>query len=159
MILSVDPEAISGIVREVADSEILPRYQSLTADEISEKNGGELVTIADEESERVLAERLTTYLPGSVVLGEESYAKNPAIMASLEGDAPVWIIDPIDGTKNIAHGRQPFTVILALCLAGETVMGWIYEPVERWMGVAEKGAGAKFNGSSAKVAAPNSANS
>ncbi len=156
MNLRVDPTEIAAIIREVAETEILPRYQTLTDDEIMQKKGGEVVTIADEESERVLAKKLTAYLPGSVVLGEEGYAKDPSIMAALEGDVPAWIIDPIDGTKNFAAGRSPFTVILALCMNGETIMGWIYEPVERWMGVAEKGAGAEFNGIAAHVAAPKS---
>ena len=154
MQISVDPAAIAEIIQEVAEAEILPRYQSLTDDEIMQKKGGEVVTIADEESERALAKKLTALLPGSIVLGEEGFAKDPTLMAALNGDAPVWIIDPIDGTKNFAAGKWPFVVIVALSLKGETVMGWIYDPVEKRLGMAEQGSGAAFNGAPAKIAAP-----
>lgn len=158
MSLNVDPVAIAEIIRDVAETVILPRYQTLSADEISEKVGGELVTIADEESELLLSQYLTAYLPGSVVLGEEGYAKDPNVIAALTGDAPVWILDPVDGTHNFAAGKRPFVVIVALCLKGETVMGWIYDPIDQRLGFAEKNAITEFNGITTQIASskPNS---
>lgn len=152
----VDLLEIAEIIKHVAEAEIMPRYQSLSAEDISEKQGGEVVTIADEAAERELSKRLTQALPGSVVLGEEGYAADPSVMKNLEGTAPVWIIDPIDGTKNFAAGRTPFTVLVALSQNGETIMGWNYDPVSRRLGMAEKGSGAIYNGQPAKVAAPKS---
>jgi fructose-1,6-bisphosphatase/inositol monophosphatase family enzyme len=154
MSLSVDSIAIAEIIREVAEAEILPRYQSLTEDEISEKQGGEVVTIADEKAEQALSKRLKAALPGSVILGEEGYAADPSVMLRLDGDQPVWIIDPIDGTKNFAAGRAPFTVLIALVQNGETIMGWNYDPVANRLGMAEKGSGAVYNDAAGKIAAP-----
>ncbi|MBT4938548.1 MAG: inositol monophosphatase, partial [Rhodospirillaceae bacterium] len=151
-----DPQSIAEIILDVAETEIMPRYQSLSESDISEKQGGEVVTVADEAAERALSQRLSATLPGSTILGEEGYAADPSVMRRLEDDAPLWIIDPIDGTKNFAQGREPFTVLVALVIGGETVMGWNYDPVSGRMGMAEKGSGADYNGRAATMAEPKS---
>src|SRR3546814_9282988 len=58
--------------------------------------------------------RLTDLLPGSLVVGEEAVHAEPALMDQLASDAPVWILDPIDGTRNFAHGRPVFAIMVAL---------------------------------------------
>ena len=60
-------------------------------------------------------------LPGSLVVGEEGVAADPGVLEALSGDAPVWIIDPIDGTANFADGKPIFAVMVALVRRGETV--------------------------------------
>src|SRR3546814_4788643 len=60
----------------------------------------DLVTIADEAAERALAARLPALVPGSVLVGEEGVERDAGLLGLLQGDAPVWIVDPIDGTKN-----------------------------------------------------------
>ncbi len=147
-----DPNLVAGIIREVAITEILPRYQSLAATDIETKSSGEPVTVADEESERCLTERLGELLPGACFIGEEAAERNPQLLNTINGDDPVWIIDPIDGTKNFAVARPPFVVIVALCHRGETLMGWIYEPLEERMAFAKKGDGAFINGKQVRVA-------
>ena len=79
MSLKIDPYKISEIIQSVAEAEILPHYQTLTAADISTKNGGELVTIADEAAERALSKSLSAALPGSVVLGEGVVIRNNTI--------------------------------------------------------------------------------
>lgn len=146
-----DAAAVAEIIRDVANTEILPRYQSLSDADIETKSSGEPVTIADEESERQLSARLAALLPGSLVIGEEAVERDPHLLDALQQDQPVWIIDPIDGTINFAAGRAPFVVIIALCHRGETVMGWIYEPLENRIAMTEKGSGAYIDGVEAKV--------
>lgn len=124
-----DPLSVLNIMRDVAETEIMSRFRSLKDGDISEKSPGDLVTIADQESERAFTERLPSLIPGSQILGEEGYEADPNTIQALAGDAPVWIVDPVDGTFNFAHGKSPFTVIVALVQNRETKAGWILDPL------------------------------
>jgi fructose-1,6-bisphosphatase/inositol monophosphatase family enzyme len=62
------------------------------------------------------------------------------------GDALCWIIDPIDGTNNFASGKPPFGIMVALAEAGETIGGWIYDPLRGRLCTAHKGQGAFIDG-------------
>ena len=122
-------ETVDAIIREVAADEIMPRFRELAAHEITEKNPGDLVTAADIEAEARLTEALGALVPGSVVVGEEAAEDDPGILRALGGEAPVWIVDPLDGTRNFAEGRACFAVIVAYCRGCETLAGWIHDPV------------------------------
>ena len=137
-----DPQQVAEIIRRVAAEEILPRFNKLEKADISEKQSGEIVTAADVASERRLVAELTAILPGSVVVGEEGYAADAACIEHLTRAAPVWIIDPVDGTRNFAEGRGIFGVIVALAVDGDTVAGWIYDPLgdDMMWGIAGEGA-------------------
>ncbi|MFV3130091.1 inositol monophosphatase family protein [Niveispirillum sp. KHB5.9] len=148
----LDPEKVAAIIREVAATEIVPRFRALAKGDIREKSPGDFVTIADEAAERVLTARLTDLLPGSLVVGEEACAADPAILSRITaGDDPVWIIDPVDGTSNFANGRPVFAVLLALAVGGKTVAGWIYDPIGNRMAIAEVGQGAWMGGERLKA--------
>lgn len=142
----VDPETVAELLRETAEAVILPRFRLLRQEEIREKKPGDFVTIADLEAEHMLEERLRALAPGSVVLGEEAAAQDPGRFAVLMDDVPVWVIDPIDGTGNFARGAAGFAVILACVERAEVRAGWIYDPLERVMVVAELGAGTWSDG-------------
>ncbi len=148
----IDPETVASFIRETARSVILPRFRALKREEISEKGPGDFVTIADIEAERRLSALLTGALPGSAVLGEEAAAKDPALMRLTGGDGPLWIIDPIDGTNNFAHGRPGFAVILAYAEAGAVRGGWLYDPLGERLAWAVLGQGAWSNGTRLKTA-------
>jgi len=139
--VKVDPHRVAEIIRSTAEEVILPRFCCLTSGQVKEKGPGDLVTIADTEAEQLLTRRLTELLPGSLVVGEESVAADAKVLDRLSGEAPVWIIDPVDGTRNFAHGRPKFAVIVALVARGKTVQGWIHDPLEHQTYVAEQGAG------------------
>ncbi len=142
-----DSAAVAAAIQEVAQAEALSRFQSLAAHEISEKSPGDLVTIADVETERALERVLGDLLPGSIMVGEEAVAENPKLLDALaDGEAPCWIIDPIDGTINYAHGVPLFATMVALVVGGEVVGGWVYDPVHDVMAMAEKGGGAYLDG-------------
>ena len=63
--MTLDPQKVATIIRDVAESIVLPRFQKLADHEISVKSSGDLVTIADEEAERALGQALRALLPGS----------------------------------------------------------------------------------------------
>lgn len=149
-----DAGAVSRILEEIAAEEVLPRFQQLGRREVKEKRPGELVTAVDLAVERRLEERLTDLLPGSAVLGEEAAEHEPDAFARLAGEAPVWIVDPIDGTGNFARGRPVFALMVALVVRGDTVAGWIHDPVGRRTALAVAGGGARLSGRGIRVPAP-----
>ena len=141
-----DPDVVARIIVGIADEEILPRFGALKETDIREKKPGDLVTKADERSEGRLTTALMALLPGSVVVGEEGVAADPARLSRLFGPEPVWIVDPLDGTRSFVRGRGGFTVIVALADQGRTVAGWIYRPLDRVMALAVTGEGATLAG-------------
>jgi fructose-1,6-bisphosphatase/inositol monophosphatase family enzyme len=140
--MTPSPDAVSAVIREVADRVVLPRFKRLAAHEISEKKAGDIVTIADEEAELALERALGGLLPGSAVVGEEAVSKRPGALAAIVGAAPVWIVDPVDGTQNFADGDSCFAMIVALVRGQETVAGWIHEPATATTVWAVRGEGA-----------------
>jgi len=134
-------QSVAAVMRDAAARAIMPRYQSLTADEIEAKAADDLVTIADTDAEAILAEGLARLLPEAAIVGEEAVHADPALMDKL-GDALCWIIDPVDGTNNFAVGKPPFGILVALAEAGETIAGWIYDPLRERLCHAHRGQGA-----------------
>jgi fructose-1,6-bisphosphatase/inositol monophosphatase family enzyme len=135
--------ATVAAIREVAETYILPRFKKLAESDVRSKtHPGDLVTIADIESEHALTRMLPELLPGSLVIGEEAASAEDAVLDRLKDDKPVWIIDPIDGTANFVNGVARFAVMVALVQRGVTLMGWIHDAVAHRTLWAEKGAGA-----------------
>jgi fructose-1,6-bisphosphatase/inositol monophosphatase family enzyme len=139
-------EEVAGLIREVATTIVLPRFRRLDAEEVRQKSPGDVVTIADQESERALAAGLTRLLPGSEVVGEEAVAADPGVLARVGDRGAVWIVDPLDGTNNFAAGKTPFAVMVALLRGGEPAASWILDVVADRMAVAEAGSGAYIDG-------------
>lgn len=125
---------------------MLPRFRALQHHEIMEKKPGDLVTVADIEAEHRLTRILAGVLPGSLVVGEEAHAHDDSILRHLSSRDPVWLIDPIDGTKNFTEGSPVFCMMVALLHHGEVVRSWIYDPVEDRLASAERGSGAFLDG-------------
>lgn len=144
--MKVNIEHINQIICNVAEEEIMPRFRALTCDDIIEKTPGDLVTTADIEAEKKLTSRLQDYLIGSQVLGEEAAHENPAALDILQSDHPVWIIDPVDGTKNFANGRDIFGCIVSLVYRNETLAGWIHDPARSRTAMCELGSGSYMDG-------------
>lgn len=149
--INIDPNKVADIIREVSAVEIMPRFKNLADGEIREKNPGDFVTVADEASEKALSAALKELLPGSLVVGEEAVAKDKSVLQQLETDKPVWIIDPIDGTYNFAHGRSKFGVLVALARNSVTEYGWCYDAPGDRMAIAVKGGGVTINGTPTKM--------
>jgi fructose-1,6-bisphosphatase/inositol monophosphatase family enzyme len=145
---------VGALVRHVAATVVLPSYQHLQASEISEKGPGDLVTVADRRSEEALTAGLLDLLPGSVVVGEEAYAADKSVLDRIGGEAPAWIVDPIDGTANYAAGRGPFCLMVALVDTDGPAAAWIYDPIDDLMGYAVAGGGAFLDDMRVEPATP-----
>ncbi|AXB80680.1 inositol monophosphatase family protein [Novosphingobium sp. P6W] len=137
--------AVGQAMRESARLAILPRFTPGAPIAADWKAAGEAVTIADRESEAILAEKLTGLLPGARVVGEEAAHHEPEIMAHL-AQGTCWIIDPLDGTANFAAGEGPFGILVALAEGGIPVGGWILDPLTGRFCAAQAGAGATIDG-------------
>jgi len=144
--LALPMEEVADIIRDVAAREIMPRFQNLAEHEILEKNKGDIVTAADIAAEEALTPRLAALIPGSLVMGEEAVHHDASLLEHFGTDEYVWVIDPVDGTRSFAKGRDGFCVIVALTRHGETLAGWIYQPTKEMMVIAERGKGAHLNG-------------
>jgi len=108
--------------------------------DITYKGEVDFVTEIDEEAERVIREELLGTFPTHGMLAEEG-----GELAG-EGDAR-WIVDPLDGTTNYAHGLPIFCVSVALERAAEeVVLGVVHDPMREGTFVAERGRGAILNG-------------
>lgn len=135
---------ILALMQRVSEQIILPRYQNLASEEIIEKAADDLVTIADREAEEALQVSLAALYPNVAIVGEEAAHADPSVLDALSGDC--WIIDPIDGTHNFAHGQAPFGILLARASSGECLSGWIYDCLSGRFCAAHRGAGATANG-------------
>lgn len=107
----------------------------------------DLVTEVDKGSEMMIRRLLMTYFLTHAFLGEESV--QPGLDApnkSWQDSEFLWIVDPIDGTKNFVHGFPFYSVSIALAHKGEINVGVVYDPSSDEMFVAEKGKGAYLRG-------------
>jgi myo-inositol-1(or 4)-monophosphatase len=112
--------------------------------EISFKGENNLVTEVDKESEKLIVEVIKDTFPAHDILAEEnSYG--------FSGSEYKWIIDPLDGTTNFAHGFPWFDVSIALEVDKEVILGVVYHSMMKEMFTALKGKGAFCNGSKMKV--------
>ena len=108
--------------------------------EIGYKGAIDLVTSIDRESERHIVESLRKSFPDHSILAEEETE-----IAGSE-DRYRWIVDPLDGTTNFAHGYPQFCVSIALECDGEIILGLVYDPLSGECFSALKGQGATVNG-------------
>ncbi|NWG12277.1 MAG: inositol monophosphatase [Acidobacteria bacterium] len=98
-----------------------------------------LVTEVDLAAEELVVSVLRREFPDHAILSEERYAET--------GRAPVtWIVDPLDGTTNYAHGFPLFAVSIGLEVEGDLQFGVIYNPVLQELFTARRGRGAWLNG-------------
>lgn len=146
---------VEEAVRKAAAAEIMPRFRQLAAHEVDQKSGPhDLVTDADRLAEQYLTEALGALLPGSVVVGEEAVHANPASYDAICGDAPVWIVDPVDGTRQFVHGDDGFCTLVALARHGVLLASSTYAPARDQLATAVRGKGAFLDGGRLQSGAP-----
>ena len=134
------------LLKDVAAEVITPRFRALGDDEVTEKNPGDLVTVADREAEVRITEVLRGAYPDALVLGEEAHAGDPGLMAAFRAADHAFTVDPVDGTRNFVHGSPDHAVMVAELRGGEPVRSWIWQPQHERAYVAERGAGAFRDG-------------
>ena len=103
-----------------------------------------LVTEMDRRAEAEILERLRDAFPDDAILSEEAGAAGGR-------SGRRWIVDPLDGTTNYAHGLPLFGVSIALQADGRVVLGIVYDPSRDELFVAERGAGATLNDARIRV--------
>jgi fructose-1,6-bisphosphatase/inositol monophosphatase family enzyme len=143
-------DRLGEVLRDVAQREIATRFRRLAPSDVigkpSADDPNDLVTAADRAAEAELTARLPELVPGSSVVGEEAVAADPSVLERLRGAAPVWVVDPLDGTRNFASGHGPFGSMVALVERGTLLAAGIYFTEGDRMFLAERGQGAYQNG-------------
>ncbi|MGJ3509406.1 inositol monophosphatase family protein [Enemella sp. A6] len=142
----MDSADVLGMLQEVAAQIITPHFRSLADDEVFEKAPGDLVTVADRQAEQELTRKLREAFPRAVIVGEEASAADPSLLEGLTEPEQLFLIDPIDGTRNYVQGHDDHAVMVAEVHRGETVRSWIWQPMHKLGYVAERGAGLWCNG-------------
>lgn len=139
-VLFVDLEKIRtvGLAAAAGAGEILRHYWG-KKHTIEKKGAIDLVTEADLASERAIIRLIRTAFPEHAVLAEESGI-------TIGNDSHEWIIDPLDGTTNYAHGLPEFTISIAFANEGNLVFGLVSNPVTGELFCGMKGQGATLNG-------------
>lgn len=129
---------------KVAGRYLLDEKGKLTQEKISEKATNDFVTKVDLQSEKIITDILLGYFPDHSILSEES--------GFTHKDSPfMWIVDPLDGTKNYIHDIPVFGISIALMQEGEVILGVINNPSVNELFWAEAGKGAFLNGERIKV--------
>ncbi|MEO0399992.1 MAG: inositol monophosphatase family protein [Pseudomonadota bacterium] len=151
--MSIDPAAVTEILRTLSEKIIMPQFGRLSAGDIQQKSSpNDLVTIVDHEAEAFLEEALAPLAPGAEFIGEEGAAAAPEIVARLEKPGRYWVIDPLDGTRNFVKRINEFATILAYVEDGVTTMGWIYAHPDAACAVSVKGDGVSWRDGEISIA-------
>ncbi|MEP0814556.1 MAG: inositol monophosphatase [bacterium] len=143
---------VAEILHEALDAggRVLRRYgNGGAAKDVRHKDEINLVTAADLESEREIVAIIRRAFPDHAILTEES----GEVTGDTAGEGPVWVIDPLDGTTNFAHGFPIYCVSIGYLENGMPVAGGVYDPTRNELFFAERGKGATLNGNSISVSA------
>jgi myo-inositol-1(or 4)-monophosphatase len=143
----LDPIYLATAVEAALASGAIQRRYFRQNPDITKKGRIDLVTAADLEVERAFRTLIAERFPGHTVLGEEAGASAPPQSSRFR-----WIIDPVDGTTNFAHGLAVFCVSIALEIDGRLDVGVVYDPMADELFTAERGGGARLNGRTIQVA-------
>lgn len=146
--MALDPLFLATAVEAALAAGRIQRQYFRGDVDIQKKGRIDLVTAADLAVEQMFRELITRRFPDHAVLGEEAAAGTQPRDARLR-----WIIDPVDGTTNFAHGLALFCVSIALQVDGRTELGVVYDPIADELFTAERGLGARLNGAPLRVTA------
>lgn len=111
---------------------------------VTVKGPADIVTAADIEVQGLIARRLRRTFPEHGILAEEG-------LDSTAGREWRWIVDPLDGTKNFAHGIPSFCVAIAAEREGRVEFGVVHDPMQEELFVGVRGHGAWCNGRRIRV--------
>jgi fructose-1,6-bisphosphatase/inositol monophosphatase family enzyme len=124
--------SLFNLIRRAARAEIMPRFRRLDAGMVGEKSGPlDLITEADTAAEAMIARGLARAFPHAVIIGEEASGGESDYRTRLTEAELGFVIDPVDGTWNFAHGLPLFGTMVAATRFGRPVFGVIYDPVGR----------------------------
>jgi len=134
------PDLLDLAVQAAREAGAMLREKLGTPRDIGFKKGpSDLVTDGDKASEALIATRIRSQYPNHRILAEEG-------TTGAESSPYRWIIDPVDGTTNFAHGVPAFAVSIAVEREGVLLAGVVYNPASEEMYTAAVGHGAMLNG-------------
>ena len=131
-------------ITQAAGAAIMDFYKS--GFDVTDKKPDNPVTDADFAADTLLKERLLARLPQAGWLSEETVDKPDRLDKKL-----VWVVDPLDGTKEFVMGIPEFSVSVALVENGRPILGVVYNPAADELFTCAKGNGVYFNGEPASV--------
>lgn len=137
----VDPIFLSTAVEAALHAGRLQQQYFRQAPTVTKKGRIDLVTAADLAVEREFRALVDRRFPTHTVLGEETPPDDRPAASAFR-----WIIDPVDGTTNFAHGLAFYCVSIALEVAGRVEIGVVYDPIGKELFTAVRGGGARLNG-------------
>ncbi len=132
--------AAKGLLRDFGELEKL---------QISKKDKNDFVSSADLKASETISYNLNKDRPNFLQIDEESFSEKD--LEKLEGDDPVFIFDPIDGTKNFIHGNAYFSISIGLMHRKEIIAGATYNPILNEFFWAHKGSGSWINNQRLRV--------
>ncbi len=138
--------AAAAIARE-AGAIAHKRFGDRSSFTVGLKGPQDFLTEVDGEIERLIAARLHGLFPGDGFIGEEGEGR------AARPEAPIWVVDPIDGTANFARGIPHFCVSIALATPTQLLAGVIYDPSVDELFAGQLGGGAFLNGAPMRVSA------
>lgn len=136
-------EAVSAVTRAGDLIMASSRDRSFS---VRRKQGSELVTSADLRSDETIREHLQSKFPRHSFFSEEI-----TVQGQMDFSGPVWIVDPIDGTANYAHGHPYVSISAALAMDGEPCVGVVHAPFLGETYTAILGRGSACNGKPIRV--------
>lgn len=134
----------AGAISMAREAGRILRRRFRTALAVTVKGPADIVTAADIEVQRLIVRRLRSAFPGHGILAEEG-------LDVTAGTEWRWIVDPLDGTKNFAHGLPSFCVSIAAERDGQVELGVVLDPVHDELFVAVRGGEAWCNGRPIRV--------
>ena len=144
--MPLDPAYLSTAIRAALAAGRTHRRFFRQNPAVHKKGPIDLVTAADLQAEKDFRVLIAAEWPTHEVLGEEGAAARTTSGATCR-----WIIDPLDGTTNFAHGLALFCVSIALEIDGQVEIGVVYDPTSEELFTAERGGGARLNGEPLRV--------
>jgi myo-inositol-1(or 4)-monophosphatase len=122
------------------------RFLDRSSFSVGFKGPQDYITEVDGEVERLIATRLHAIFPEDGFIGEEGAGRVG------KPGAPIWVVDPIDGTSNFARGAPHFCVSMGAVIEREVELGAIFDPMVDELFAARRGGGATLNGVKMRVA-------
>lgn len=145
--MPLDPLYLATAIEAALEAGRVHRQYFRKNPDVQKKGPIDLVTAADVAAEAGFRRLIASRFPDHSVLGEEQ-----AQGVSRESATRCrWIVDPLDGTTNFAHGLALFCVSIALEVDGRVELGVIYDPMADELFTAERGGGARLNGDPVRV--------
>lgn len=164
LILAADPafatpEVVAVAVDIACEAGALIRAAFGFAGRVDFKGAVNPVTETDVAAERLIHTRLRAAFPAHRIFGEElgenagdaRWDAGGSEAGVHDAAAPLWLVDPLDGTNNFAHGFPHFAVSLGLVAEGEIQVGVVHDPLRDATFAAYRGGGATLNGEAIRV--------